>query len=523
VLTRRFPTLPLLTAVLLGATTAPLKGQADASSRETPVSFPVVFFPPTPPVYGDKIDPRPAGTSRIYFSRRLLAPDGLADFAGEWFYPPLSTRLYSLALNRKLEARIQLYRSRRDTLVNALLDQCIQLHDATPEHRAAALRDFAQLQTPQIVALENEGDELRRDVVRGGLFSSVDWNAQRRWQLDSFSPEKEWANKEAEFQVVRATAYYQDGLTPAQRGLLAELATELETAARRARNEPTARLDSDAMFFSPEQTRLRLPSGLPPALLAQIATYNSRKAELKRDLRALIHQQEKIPAAKRNAAFQSCAEEQWPQLASLETLADGIRGELAGRFEPAPPKRPPAIPSWLVDDIQAYNDDRDTYFGELRQEIRAALALVPRPPRGEDSDQQIQREQDFLNQQAEAKRQATVDFQKQHENRFAALGQRYKAINEALEIIAQSAVDEKTGRRLDVSALLRQHGATVAEFDGFGRAIAIFGNYRLAMLQPGLSPEQRRLLFRHAVAGLAQPLPYGELLPPRTAKYPLPR
>jgi hypothetical protein len=41
------------------------------------------------------------------------------------------------------------------------------------------------------------------------------------------------------------------------------------------------------------------------------------------------------------------------------------------------------------------------------------------------------------------------------------------------------------------------------------------------MLMPGLSPEQRRLLFGFARVGLAQPLPAGEPLP--TGSQPVPR
>lgn len=518
----RWPHQALLAAALLGAPSA-APGAPDDPADAAPIRLPVVFFPPTAPVYGSRISPEAAGTSRLYFGRRLTAPDGLADFVGEWFFPPLSTRLHALALASKLEARIQQYRSRRNGLVNALLDQCTTLHDATPETREQALRAFAQEQTPAIAALEIEADLLRRDLVRGGLLSGVDWGANRRWWMDTFPPTKEWANREAEFQVVRATAYYQDGLTPAQRGLVGELATELEGVARKARGEPTARDESDAMFFSPEQSRLRLPPALPPPLLEKIAAYNRDKGALKNELRAAIHAQERASAAQRTAAFARLADEQWPRFGALEALADEIRVELARRFEPTPPKRPPAIPSWLVSDIQAYNEERDTYFGELYHQIREAVAAVPRPPRGGTSDEEIQREQDFLAQQAEARRETTLAFQKEHTGRFLLLEQRYKAVLAALEIVARTATDEKTGRRLDVPALLRQHATSLAEFDGFGRAIAIYAHYRAAMLQAGLSPEQRRLLFRYALASLAQPLPYGEPLPPRSTQYPLPR
>jgi hypothetical protein len=58
-------------------------------------------------------------------------------------------------------------------------------------------------------------------------------------------------------------------------------------------------------------------------------------------------------------------------------------------------------------------------------------------------------------------------------------------------------------------------------FDTFGRDEVIYRGYRMAMLMPGLSPEQRRLLFGAALVGLAQPLPHGEYLP--TGPQPVPQ
>ena len=89
-------------------------------------------------------------------------------------------------------------------------------------------------------------------------------------------------------------------------------------------------------------------------------------------------------------------------------------------------------------------------------------------------------------------------------------------------MVAEKQVDRKTGRPLNAETLLRQRAASMEEFDTFGRAAVIYTNYRIAMLQPGLSPEQRRLLFGYALVGLAQPLPHGELMPRRNATRPYP-
>jgi hypothetical protein len=134
----------------------------------------------------------------------------------------------------------------------------------------------------------------------------------------------------------------------------------------------------------------------------------------------------------------------------------------------------------------------------------------------------VQRQREFTVRQAAARREATIFFQNEHKARFAELERRYKAIREALSVVAEKQTDRATGRPLDADTLLRQYGAAMEEFDVFGRQAAIYTNYRLAMLQPGLSPAQRRLLFGYALAGLAQPLPYGELMPRKAATQPYP-
>lgn len=143
-------------------------------------------------------------------------------------------------------------------------------------------------------------------------------------------------------------------------------------------------------------------------------------------------------------------------------------------------------------------------------------------PRLADRDEQARQDKEYNRLRREVQRRAIGDFQTLHAARLAGLEQRHQAIRQALETIAATVVDPRTGRPLPVDTLLRQHVATLEAFEHFGRVSAIYGHYRVAMLQPGLSPEQRRLLLGHALAGLAQPLPFGEPLPRRAARFPLP-
>jgi hypothetical protein len=510
----------LVTALVAWANIA-RPASASESERGYPV-FPVVFFPPTAPIYGAKIDDRNASAARVVGGRRLFAPGGMADFVCDPFYPALSTRLFALDLSPALESRLHAYRSKRLLQVNALLNQFVTLHNQTVAGQEQQLREFAQIQTPLLVALEAEAERLSEELIADGFSNRIDWNAGRRWKVGAIRSGADLVDLEAEFQVVRATAFYQKGLTAQQRGLLRELATELQAVVRKARGLPAARTESDAMFFSPETTRIRLPSGISPALREKIGVYNGQKSALKRELRETIIAQENATPAARTRAFELLADKQWPHFGIMEGLAEEIRGLLGSSFELSAPSPPPWIPAGMLTTIRSYNEDRDSYFGELRQTMETAMSLVPRPDLNVSGDERVQVQREYAAQRTEARQRAMKEFQRHSADRFAELEQRYKAIREALTIVAEKQTDRKTGRPLDAEALLREYAASMEEFDTFGRAAVIYTNYRIAMLQPGLSPEQRRLLFGYALIGLAQPLPHGELMPRRNAKHPYP-
>jgi hypothetical protein len=233
--------------------------QGDGSYSPPPFP-PVVFFPPNTPVYGAAIEERASSAARIVNGRRLIVPDGMSDFAGDHFYPQLSTRLILGVLSRELEARLHAYRSQRWQRITELLDQFVVLHDQPPEAWESHLREFARTQSSQLIALEKEADQISELLVADGFRNRIDWNAGRRWKLGAIKGGADAAEAEGFFQVVRAAAHYQPGLLPQQRGLLREMAMELQLVARKARGLPGPRSDSDAMFFSPETTRFRMPA-----------------------------------------------------------------------------------------------------------------------------------------------------------------------------------------------------------------------------------------------------------------------
>jgi hypothetical protein len=480
----------------------------------------VAFFPPTPPVYGAPLA-EPAGRRPFWFAQRSLTPpDGLAAFLAEPLYPALSTRLFNLKLDPKLEARLHAYRTARDRETTVLLNHLLAPDAASDAIDEPALRTLAAAQTPRLVALEAEAERLRGELLSDYFWrANIDWNAGRRWKLDPRQGHTDAAGAEAQFQVVRAAAHYQAGLLPAQRGLLRELAIELQAAARKARGQPASRADSDAMFFSPETARFRLPAGASPAVRAQLAAFNGRKAALKRELHDTVIAQDRTGAAERAAACAALADRQWPEIVALEQLAEEIRRELAARLAPTPPPAPPWVPAKLFDEINAYNADREVFYTELKILSEDAAGQIASPyVAGEDAEAAAR---DLAARRNEARRAAMRDYMQRNAGRFAKLEARYQAIRASLAAVAAGQIDRKTGQPLSADTLLRTHSAALAEFDTFGRESVIYTHYRLAMLQPGLSPEPRRLLFGYAQMGLAQPLPFGEFMPRSSAKRPV--
>ena len=107
----------------------------------------------------------------------------------------------------------------------------------------------------------------------------------------------------------------------------------------------------------------------------------------------------------------------------------------------------------------------------------------------------------------EAMHAAAKEFAEKNAPRADDLRQRYEQIRTDLALAAQGLEDPRTKQPMTVEGLLAAYRVAMQRFDAIGREEAMYERYKHAMLQPGLSPAQRRLLFRAAHAGLAQSLP----------------
>ncbi len=467
------------------------------------ISPPVIFFPPLAPIYGDRI----ADTTPTSRNPKLPAPPAeLADFVSERFYPALGSRLHAGSVSSRMMERLDAFRATRGSLINELADQLAALNGVADETAGVDLRALAEKQSKRILTLEREAEELRRDLIDGNVLQrTVDWRRNRGWTLGVTRFRSAFLEADAHYQVVRAAAYYQDGLLIGQRDLLLEVAVELRNRARSAMPIPMPRIgDPSAMFFSPAMSRLRLPKIMPTELATKIGRYSKDKTDLKQELLELVISEDKASRSSRTAAFEALADRQWPQLVELEKLAEEIRVELAHVPREkllAPPHLPPA----LMIRIQAYQQDRQVFLEEFQQTMDAASSMARWNPE----------------QRMSIRAKVAESFHERTRDRYQAMRARYDAIQVDLALVASGQFDPETGRPLTAETLLRNYSAANEKFDFFGREEVIYRGYRTAMLLPGLSPEQRRLLFGAALVGLAQPLPWSEAAP--SGLLPVPR
>jgi hypothetical protein len=478
----------------------------DFSGSGLPAMQPIpIFYPPSPPPLGQAVPTAAVAAG----PGRNVAPAGLADFVNECFYPQLGTRLAARSLPDKLRARLDRYRTDKLALQGALRAELERLRDAEAEARAAALAAFARKQAPQLAALEAAAEELRRDLATG----EQHWSALREWRLGDrsqrgFSP--------AEIgQVMRGYAFYENGLLPAQRRLLREIHLEMAAAMPDAAHATVAQ---PYLFFPPEPARVLLPDDLPAEVAAQLAAYQTKKSRLKKELYDAVaaYEAQRFGWIRPNP-LKALAATQQPALAELEALAEEIRRGLA-RFaapsalaerSPVPPVLQARIAAAALTAAQRAASARLNEIFAAHRDVRMQTAvrfepdglrivIVPAAPgRGRGGPPPAP------DPRLAAVRTAAAAVAEDYGRQAADLVNEFNAIRaaiaQALGTARAGAIDHVLGAAMRV--------ASAREND------PLYGDYRIAVFQPGLSPEQRRLLFDGVVERLALPLPRGEPQP----------
>lgn len=464
-----------------------------------------IFFPPTPPPLGRALPPTPPAEGR------LAAPAELAAHVNEPFYPQLATRLATRNLPARLRDRVEAYRARKAALAEELRAELVRTQPLPAPERAVALGGLAGRQREPLRALEAEAEDLRRDLQVG----DQTWGALRQWRLGN--DERRGFSPLEIAQVMRSYAFYQNGLLPAQRRLLREIALELQAAGETAE---AAAVNQPHLFFPPEPARVLPPDDLPPDVATRLATYQTRKAALKKELFDAVHAHDgqAFPWLRGNT-MSALARRQEAPLAELEALAEEIRQGLAGNPDPAPLAERTPLPPVLQERVAALLREVAAAQQSAVTRIEALLAGA--------RDLPVQTNYRF---DAEGIRFVVVPLRSERGAKPAPADTpaRITALREGIGAVAEDYgrrlagfINERDAIRTEAGALLQLGRAdrldqalqTAMRVANARETLEVYRDYRTALFAPGLSPEQRRLLFDHVIVRLELPLPRGELQP----------
>ena len=471
------------------------------SDRHLPTPLPV-FFPPEPPPLDRTARRAPVSlAARLGLGRGLGAPPELASYVNEPFYPALADRISHHDLSDRQQAALARYREEKRALQHELRTELSRTLALEPAARGPLLAELARLQDPKIADLENRAEAFRADLVK----RDHAWSARREWHLGDSPNAPDSAQDIA--RVMRAAAYFQKGLGAAQRALLREIAIEVPAAAETAAEAVAAQ---PYVFFSPGPARVLFPENIPAAVGAKIAEYQTRKSALRKTLYDAVYREDSAKLnLLRSARLKSLADEQAPEFAALEMLAEEIRRDLAPlpplpRTEPLVPL-PPALAQRVIAHFQRQTAEQNQHDSQL-EELRARyplLRLVPLNAGGRRTYKVMGfGSKNFLAERDRAQRELDA---------LAAASARV--------VVALAA--EQDGLRRDLAEFLHAEEPSmvkVALNEGVRLAAEqslaeIANDYRRAVFEPGLSPGQRRLLFDAVVENFDLPLPAGESQP----------
>lgn len=495
----------------------PLPDYRDRVVRPRPVSF-----PPFPYPLGQPLPRKPA----VIASSPTPAVVKYSDFANEPFYPQLATH-HPERLDPHDAQMLRDYLAEKILLQAELRAAIAQTAGLDPAARQAIFDDLARTQAPRIATLERRARRLAHRLAG----ADREWSYLREWRLnDGKRPD----SPEEIAQVLRAAAFFEDGLSQPQRDLLRVLAEEIHSPGSAAPRSPreralaamNSRLDPRAdsrryLHLPPAPARIPLPDGLPPEVLQQIRAYEERLAGLKRELRDAVIDADRRTWLTRRTRMSDLAERQAPQFAELEKLADAVRRHLADHPDLAPAPVVSPLTAAMDRQLDSILERRRMLEDATTEAIAQAQARYPKTRirhlfHGSEVSVRVEHVPRFR-----LPRQNGKPVPPETEERLLALEAELVAITNEYNQHYMVLARETLALQKEVAALpgLATPQATVAALSAATRHSLrrLEGNpyddYRLATLTPGLTTSQRRLLFDAAVARLEQAPPPPERQP----------
>ncbi|RXK54845.1 hypothetical protein ESB00_02810 [Oleiharenicola lentus] len=437
---------------------------AEDSRRNLPD---LVFLPPLPPALFQSA-PDPAA---------LEYPALLADYAGESFFMAYGSLRFRQLLQPRHEEHVARYVAERERLTFDLRAQLAASRSLPPAERRAALAAFAPSQSPALHALETTAESIRAELAPLGGGDAL----LRR------SEEINPAQNPGLLEYLKAVhaAQFQEGLSLEQRHLLQAVASSLQLGLDP--NQP-----GETGYFLPALARISRPDPADATSTEQRQRFDDLRRSLETELRqAVLGPSATVKNARQASAL---AARQAARFDELHQLAEEIRLGLADRPDPAEPA-PSRFPPDLVRQVGEAVAGKSAFQTECTRRVQALnrslaprrvklvmrgpqpiLEFVPPTAAGDEPDALRSANEELLGlhrtltEAMQAARDAVVRYSENH------AGENLPAVGKLSAQLARLHAQQETWRR--------------------------FSDYRAAVLEPGLSPAQRRLLFNAALRDL---------------------
>lgn len=455
----------------------------DALQYSPSVSFSlVVGFPSQPPALGEMLLTDNIRAPRTTFSQSL------ADYQGETFSMAYANLLQRGSLSEKRTRRIDEYHAARRRLVDELRVSLEESKEKPPADRAAALAQLAARQNDSLTALEAEAEAIRHDLTSRGPFTLKPIDGGE--DLDSMI-KKIPSGATRDYFVLMGAAQYLDGFSIDQRFLLQAMAFEAEDREANAENSKSS-LSEPYLYFLPATARIHLPENLPSTLDAKVKSFLAEKKYLTDELLDEIHPGHFLPRAS-TEQITRLAEQQAPRFAALEALAEEIRAGMADLPYPDKPDR-----STLPEDLTR----RVGIFGVRKAEVQRELFHRLRTLNAERKGNrfQIVRQGDGLaivpTDPKEAESATLAAFNADLARRYTAMARESKSLRQDIQALSKT---DPQYRAHTITQLAADFGRAYTAQENWNR----YHDYFLAVLEPGLSPAQRRLLFAATLSDFA--------------------
>jgi hypothetical protein len=452
----------------------------------------LILWPPIPPALAER-------SASAFRQLPKDFPAGLIELVGETFYMPFGNLSHRRMLSPKRIARIDAYRLSRDRLAGAIRATLEKANGLPSEERQRILLELANEQRGALETLEAEAEAIRQDLTEPGVFRNTDDGAHLVRSVDTLEGRSTGSN--AAFVYPLVAAHYHDGFSVEQRMLLQEMAVEQRLATRKSPAVEEPHANPSYIFFVPASARIRLPAQLAPELAGALQRFEEQKEALKTELRAAVESDAFVFLSGRARNNEQLARTQAPAFQALNALAEQIRVDLSRIPYPDAPSKSD-LPPELTRRVAAALSEKAELQRQLAGHFKALRDALPKDrveivQKGKALAVRVVQSRDVRgNSEQRAKLLAdSVVFNRELELRYLALAEEMDALRREIQGPAGGSTIDATR---DVDQRTMDFARSYLEQENWKR----FTDYYTAVLEPGLSPEQRRLLYKVALVGI---------------------